>query len=65
MTPPSRPDSDFPYWLVAVIGLGLWGFWQILISDLHAQILTTLLRGVQVTVFVTLVGFALAAAFAE
>jgi polar amino acid transport system permease protein len=60
MTPPSKPDSDFPYWLVAVVCLGLWGFWQILISDLHTQILATLLRGVQVTVFVTLVGFALA-----
>ena len=60
MTPGSKPDGDFPYWLVAVAGLGLWGFWQILSSDLHAQILATLMRGVQVTVFVTLVGFALA-----
>lgn len=62
MMPPSRPDSDFPYWLVAVAGLGLWGYWQIVTSELHAQILATLLRGVQVTVFVTLVGFALASA---
>ncbi len=43
-------------------GLGLWGYWQIVTSELHAQILATLLRGVQVTVFVTLVGFALASA---
>ena len=60
MTPAPKADSDFPYWLMAVIGLGRWGFWQILTSELHTQILATLLRGVQVTVFVTLVGFALA-----
>ncbi|MFP7570976.1 amino acid ABC transporter permease [Marivita sp. S2033] len=59
--PPSPPKRDFPYWLLAVIGLGLWGIWQIITSELHLQILATLLRGVQVTIFVTLMGFSLAA----
>ncbi|MFZ5962289.1 amino acid ABC transporter permease [Thalassococcus sp. BH17M4-6] len=59
---PERPGKgDFPWWLLAVAGIGLWLFWRVIADDLHAQILGTLLRGVQVTVFVTLVGFALAA----
>ncbi|MCR9121484.1 MAG: amino acid ABC transporter permease [Phyllobacteriaceae bacterium] len=54
------PDGDFPWWLVAlaVIGLGL----AILIAtnDLYTQVFRTVWRGVQITVFVTLVGFAMA-----
>ena len=40
--------------------LGALAGWQILTDDVHRQILVTLLRGVQITVFVTLVSFALA-----
>ncbi|MBO6638565.1 MAG: amino acid ABC transporter permease [Roseitalea sp.] len=54
------PDGDFPWWLVAlaVIGIGL----AILIAtnDLYTQVFRTVWRGVQITVFVTLVGFAMA-----
>jgi len=54
------PDGDFPWWLVAlaVIGIGL----AILIAtnDLYSQVFRTVWRGVQITVFVTLVGFAMA-----
>lgn len=54
------PDDDFPWWLVAlaVIGIGL----AILIAnnDLYSQVFRTVWRGVQITVFVTLVGFAMA-----
>ncbi len=54
------PDGDFPWWLLAlaVIGVGL----AILIAtnDLYTQVFRTVSRGVQITVFVTLVGFAMA-----
>ncbi|RNC96712.1 MAG: amino acid ABC transporter permease [Oricola sp.] len=54
------PDDDFPWWLLAlaVIGVGL----AILIAtnDLYTQVFRTVSRGVQITVFVTLVGFAMA-----
>ena len=55
-------DDDFPWWLVAAGGIGLYLAWRVVSDDLHAQILTTLMKGVQVTIFVTLVGFASAAA---
>ncbi len=61
MGPAGQKRGDFPWWLVVagLIALGL--FYRVLSDDLHAQILTTLLRGVQITIFVTLVAFALAA----
>ncbi|WP_252737341.1 amino acid ABC transporter permease [Citreicella sp. C3M06] len=53
-------DGDFPWWLVAVCLLGLAGYGAVLADELQARVLMTLARGVQVTVFVTLVAFALA-----
>ncbi|MGY9050384.1 amino acid ABC transporter [Puniceibacterium antarcticum] len=61
MGPAVPGRGDFPWWLVAVAGLGALLFTRVLMDDLQAQILSTLLKGVQITVFVTLVGFALAA----
>ena len=61
MTPDSGRD-DFPWWLIAVALIGGGLFYRTMADDLHAQILATLLRGVRITVFVTLVGFALASA---
>ena len=58
---PAR-DKDFPWWLVAVLALGALGYGAVLADELQAQILATLAKGVQVTVFVTLVSFALASA---
>ncbi|WP_372836757.1 amino acid ABC transporter permease [Puniceibacterium confluentis] len=62
MGPERRGTGDFPWWLVAVSVLGILLFYRTLADALHAQILSTLLRGVQITLFVTLVAFALAAA---
>lgn len=61
---PARGDAPegFPYWLLAMAGLGLWALWAILSDGLYAQILTTLSRGVGITVFVTLVAFSAACA---
>ncbi|SEN80918.1 amino acid ABC transporter permease [Palleronia pelagia] len=52
--------GDFPWWLVAASALGLYFLWRIVSDDLYSQVLTTLSRGVAITLFVTVVGFALA-----
>lgn len=55
-------DRDFPWWLVVAGGLLAWMLWQVLSDDLYRQVLSTLGKGVRITVFVTLVGFAMATA---
>lgn len=60
MDAPAPQDDEFPWWLVAVLALGACAFWQVLSDSMHRQILLTLLKGVRITVFVTLVSFALA-----
>ena len=57
---PAPQEDEFPWWLVAVLALGGYALWQVLSDDLHRQILVTLLKGVRITIFVTLVSFALA-----
>jgi len=60
MIPSAPPDRDFPWWLLVMGLLGLFALWQVATSPIYLQVLDTLRRGVVVTVFVTLVGFALA-----
>lgn len=60
MTP--APDKDFPWWLVLLAGIGAWLFWQVLANDLYAQVLAKLALGIRITLFVTLVAFAMASA---
>ena len=60
MDAPAPQDDEFPWWLVAVLALAGYAFWHVLSDSLHRQILVTLLKGVKITVFVTLVSFALA-----
>ncbi|WP_226622111.1 amino acid ABC transporter permease [Alloyangia pacifica] len=55
-----QTKKDFPWWLVATGVLGLMAYGAVLTDEVQAQVLRTLLKGVQITVFVTLVGFALA-----
>lgn len=62
MTPPAGDDRDFPWWLVVAGALAAWMLYRIVADDLYSQVLSTLARGVWITVFVTLVGFALATA---
>lgn len=56
----SGTKGDFPYWLVAlvIIALGLAGV--IAANDLYTQVFGVVSKGVQITIFVTLVGFTLA-----
>lgn len=65
MTGPGRGAAgsrEVPWWLVAIGCLGLAFLIAILTSELHAQIFATVIRGLHITLFVTAVGFALAAA---
>ncbi|MCA0997916.1 amino acid ABC transporter permease [Alloyangia pacifica] len=55
-----QAKKDFPWWLLATGGLGVLAYGAVLTSEVQAQVLQTLLKGVQITLFVTLVGFALA-----
>jgi len=48
---------EFPWWLVLLVGLGLWLFWQVWANEVYAQVLRTLIRGIGVTVMVTLIAY--------
>jgi His/Glu/Gln/Arg/opine family amino acid ABC transporter permease subunit len=52
--------EDFPWWLAAVALIGVYLGWQVVADDLYLNILKTLSKGVQLTIFVTLVSFFLA-----
>jgi polar amino acid transport system permease protein len=58
MLSPTPQDKDFPWWLVALAGFAVYALWQLWTSDVYWQVLTTLRRGVWITVIVTLIGFA-------
>ena len=53
-------DRDFPYWLVAAAAIAIIVAVLIATNDLYLQVLSIVSKGVWITVFVTLVGFAFA-----
>ncbi|ATN36480.1 amino acid ABC transporter [Rhizobium sp. ACO-34A] len=55
-----KGEGDRPWWLVALVAIGLAIAAVIAVNDLYAQVFTTISRGIGVTVFVTVVGFVLA-----
>jgi polar amino acid transport system permease protein len=61
--PDSSGKADFPWWLLAAGGIALFLAVQIVLNDLYSQIFSIVSKGVWITIFVTLVGFALATAF--
>ncbi len=54
--------SDFPWWLLATLAIGVWLGYRIVNDDIHAEVFDVLVRGVGVTAFVTVTAFALASA---
>ncbi|WP_127524284.1 amino acid ABC transporter permease [Mesorhizobium sp. Z1-4] len=62
MTPPPSQTRDFPYWLVAAAAIAIAVAISIAASDLYVQIFGAISRGIWITIWVTLVGFALASA---
>ncbi|TIL69388.1 amino acid ABC transporter permease [Mesorhizobium sp.] len=58
----STAKSDFPWWLAVAAALALAAAIFIAASDLYAQVFATVAKGIGITVFVTMVAFALASA---
>jgi len=56
------PDEDFPWWLVVAAAIAAFLMYRVVSDALYTQVLTTLSKGIGVTIFVTLVGFSLASA---
>jgi len=61
--PGGHVKGDYPWWLVALVAIGIVLAVVIIANDIYAQVFRTVFNGVGVTIFVTLVGFALAFAF--
>jgi len=60
--PSASTRQEFPYWLVAAVLAAVAAALAIAASELYAQIFATVAQGVWITIFVTVVGFALASA---
>lgn len=56
----ATPKADFPYWLVALALVALASAIAIAANTLYSQIFATVVQGVWITIYVTLVGFTLA-----
>lgn len=56
----AKDDGDRPWWLVALVVIGIAIAAVIVFNDLYAQVFQTVSRGVGITIFVTLAGFVLA-----
>lgn len=55
-----REQRDFPWWLVATLGIGVYLGYRIVVDELYSEIFSFLVKGVGVTVFVTAIAFLLA-----
>ncbi|MER8951916.1 amino acid ABC transporter permease [Mesorhizobium sp. M0833] len=60
--PLASAKSDFPWWLALAVAIALAAAVFIVASDLYAQVFATVAKGIGVTIFVTVVAFALACA---
>lgn len=57
MTPNSKPDGDFPWWLVMLAATGVFLFWQIATSEVYSAALAALSKGIWVTISVAVVAY--------
>jgi len=55
-----EPQQDFPYWLAAACAIAAFFLIRIATDEIYSQVISTVSRGIGITVFVTLVGFFLA-----
>jgi len=56
----SSAKTDFPAWLAVAVAIAIAAAVFIVTNDIYAQVFQTVAKGIGITVFVTLVGFALA-----
>lgn len=61
MISPGPQDKDFPWWLLVAAGIAAYLMYRVVSDALYSQVLATLSKGITITIFVTLVGFTLAA----
>lgn len=57
MIPTSPDDKDFPWWLLIVVATGAYLFWQVFTVEVYSRVLSTLSKGIWITVYVTLIGY--------
>jgi polar amino acid transport system permease protein len=57
MTPNSRPDGDFPWWLVILAVTGLWLLYAMLSDEVYTAALRALSKGLWVTLIVAVVAY--------
>jgi polar amino acid transport system permease protein len=62
MFPQNDQDKDFPWWLVIVAVTGLYLFWNVLTVETYRAVLSTLVKGLWITVYVTVIAYAMACA---
>ena len=62
MTPNSKSDRDFPWWLVILGVTAFVLFYQVWVSNVYSAAMATLAKGIWVTIFVTVVGYSMACA---
>lgn len=60
MIPTPKQDEDFPWWLVVLCAIGLVLFYQVWASEIYSRVMTTLAKGIGITVFVALISYATA-----
>lgn len=53
----NSPENDRPYWLILLIGIGLWLFYEVWANQIYADVLATLSKGIWLTVLVTLIAY--------
>ena len=56
----TESGDDFPWWLILLVGVGLWLFYLVWANQIYADVLSTLAKGIAVTIVVTLVAYGLA-----
>ena len=57
MTPNPEPDSDFPWWLVVLVIIGLWLFYEIWTDEDYRASLQLLSKGIWITCMVSVVAY--------
>ncbi len=53
----SEQKDDFPWWLILLVGIGLWLFYEVWANQVYAEVLAILAKGIGITVMVTLVAY--------
>lgn len=57
MGPSSRPDDDFPWWLVILVLAGAYLFWEVATTEVYAAALSALSKGIWITIGVAVVAY--------